>query len=337
MPRVLLNAEDLARLTVRPWGPFSEALLSLRQLQRPQKSGAFQAWRSNARRQLGHVVAPLLVIAPADAFVDLHTVVGAAASFDASMDQLERAKVAHLRSELEYIPPSSHSGAWARTWVRDLMGGDRRARRELVGLFRDYQRTAVGPHWGAISAHIEAERARRGRVMATDGVDGLLATLHPRIRWRPPFLDVDDGDGQPDRVVVLDGLSLVLVPSFFCDDHPHLLRSLDDETAPWLLMYPARRSIADAVPLLSPATQPSHRALEELLGRTRANALEAIAATCSTTELARLLGVSPATASHHAGVLREARLIVTSRDGNAVLHRLTEIGVALLEGRHQQP
>jgi DNA-binding transcriptional ArsR family regulator len=56
---------------------------------------------------------------------------------------------------------------------------------------------------------------------------------------------------------------------------------------------------------------------------------------CTTTGLARRLGVSPSTASHHAGVLRDARLIQTTREGNTVHHRLTDLGATLLNGGHR--
>lgn len=71
--------------------------------------------------------------------------------------------------------------------------------------------------------------------------------------------------------------------------------------------------------------------LAALLGRTRAKALRAVAAGCTTTELARALGVAPPTASEHATVLRTARLISTRRHRNAVLHTLTPLGAALLD------
>ncbi|WP_436848162.1 hypothetical protein [Streptomyces collinus] len=51
----------------------------------------------------------------------------------------------------------------------------------------------------------------------------------------------------------------------------------------------------------------------------------------NTTELSRRLGISAAAASHHATVLREAKLITTRREGKAVLHVLTPLGIALLE------
>jgi len=40
--------------------------------------------------------------------------------------------------------------------------------------------------------------------------------------------------------------------------------------------------------------------------------------------------ISPAAASHHTKVLREAGLITTERDGYGICHRITELGVNLL-------
>jgi DNA-binding transcriptional ArsR family regulator len=51
---------------------------------------------------------------------------------------------------------------------------------------------------------------------------------------------------------------------------------------------------------------------------------------CSTTDVARAAGNSPAAVSHHTKVLREAGLITTERDGYAVCHRITELGLSLL-------
>ncbi|WP_266528885.1 hypothetical protein [Streptomyces canus] len=40
--------------------------------------------------------------------------------------------------------------------------------------------------------------------------------------------------------------------------------------------------------------------------------------------------ISPATASHHATALGNARLITTRREGKAALHTVTSLGLALL-------
>ncbi|MYW99404.1 helix-turn-helix domain-containing protein [Streptomyces sp. SID8378] len=57
----------------------------------------------------------------------------------------------------------------------------------------------------------------------------------------------------------------------------------------------------------------------------------------TTTEIARLLRISPASASEHATVLREAGLIQTARHGNRVLHTSTELGRNLLNSPARRP
>jgi DNA-binding transcriptional ArsR family regulator len=291
---------------------------------------------------LGPETALLYALNSADPLLDLHTVVGPASSIGEALECLERAPDEQLRRELDVLRPSlERSEPWARAWVRDLSAGDRRARRELVRRFDDYHQHAVGPYWDAMRRHLEAEAAHRARIMAEGGVDRLLATLHPGVRWRPPRLDIGPsartgcpgGNGQrgvQPRFHVPDGRSLVLVPAVFDLHEPYLLWSTADETLPYVLLYPALRDIDDARSLWS-APGPSHRALEMLVGRTRARALEAIADTCTTSELAQRIGVSPPTASHHVSVLREAGLIASHRTGSNVLHYVTARGAALLQ------
>ena len=58
--------------------------------------------------------------------------------------------------------------------------------------------------------------------------------------------------------------------------------------------------------------------------------LRTIADGCSTTELADRVGIWLAAASQHASVLRDAGLMGAHRQGGAVLHVLTPLGVELL-------
>jgi DNA-binding transcriptional ArsR family regulator len=76
--------------------------------------------------------------------------------------------------------------------------------------------------------------------------------------------------------------------------------------------------------------KPRGAALAALVGRNRAAVLRTIADGCSTTELADRVGISLAAASQHASILRDAGLITTHRQGSAVLHVLTPLGVELL-------
>lgn len=78
------------------------------------------------------------------------------------------------------------------------------------------------------------------------------------------------------------------------------------------------------------ARRTSSPALARLVGRTRAAVLFAARTRPTTSELARRVGISAASASEHATVLREAGLITTHRHRNTVRHTLTRIGVDLL-------
>jgi DNA-binding transcriptional ArsR family regulator len=78
------------------------------------------------------------------------------------------------------------------------------------------------------------------------------------------------------------------------------------------------------------ARRSSSPALARLVGRTRAAVLFAARTRPTTSELAQRVGISAASASEHATVLREAGLITTHRHRNTVRHTLTRIGVDLL-------
>jgi DNA-binding MarR family transcriptional regulator len=58
----------------------------------------------------------------------------------------------------------------------------------------------------------------------------------------------------------------------------------------------------------------------------------AVAGGCTTSALARRLGISNAGASQHASVLRRSGLITTVRDGSSVVHDLTPLGRSLVGG-----
>jgi DNA-binding transcriptional ArsR family regulator len=130
------------------------------------------------------------------------------------------------------------------------------------------------------------------------------------------------------RDLRLGGRGLRLVPSYFCWRSPV---SLVDEEMPPVLIYPLQRSRPAA-----PA-RPADASLAALLGRTRAAALRSLALAATTSELARFLGVSPATATHHTTVLRDAGLITSLRSQNTVLHTLTPLGAAMLRPTRQGP
>ncbi|WP_225801542.1 helix-turn-helix domain-containing protein, partial [Streptomyces sp. NK15101] len=83
------------------------------------------------------------------------------------------------------------------------------------------------------------------------------------------------------------------------------------------------------LPLAPAGAADGEGALVGVLGRTRAELLRDLTAPRTTTELARRLGVSNATASAHAAALRAAGLLTTTRTGRSVHHAPTPLGELL--------
>jgi DNA-binding transcriptional ArsR family regulator len=244
-------------------------------------------------------------------------------------------------------PPAGALGAWC-SWARSRLGAW--ARPLLVSapaaedfpaflalLHRDendprsailsrYHATVIAPVWPTISMAVATDHGRRARRLLTGGLEELFGAGDPVLRWQAPVLTADH---PIERHLDLAGRGLVLVPSYFARRRPVVQT---DPTGPTVLVHPIA---ADArIPLTTEAAEgASSRYLDALLGATRAAVLKALAEGCTTTELARRVGVSAASASQHATVLREAGLISTERQGGAVRHVVTALGSAVLDPR----
>ncbi|MGP4051912.1 ArsR/SmtB family transcription factor [Streptomyces sp. 2A115] len=197
------------------------------------------------------------------------------------------------------------------------------------GFLPQVWRRAVAPYWDRLVGHLEAECDARGRVAMAGGVQQLLTTLHPRISWRNPVLTVPGG---PDEDVHLDGRGLVLCPSVFLSHRPGMVVRPRPNDERVLLVFEVALDprVAERIWGAPPRQQPA--SLNALVGRTRAAALRVLRVDCTTSQLADRLGISAAGASQHASVLREAGLITTRRFRNTVLHTVTPLGIALLDG-----
>jgi DNA-binding transcriptional ArsR family regulator len=114
------------------------------------------------------------------------------------------------------------------------------------------------------------------------------------------------------------------VPSAFSASRPFVV-----DRPPWqpTLSYPAR-----GIATLWEEAAPAPDGMARLLGSSRAAMLADLAAPRSTTELARRLSVSPATASHHLSTLRGAGLVTGRREGRSILYARTPLGDALARG-----
>ncbi|MGW6054942.1 ArsR/SmtB family transcription factor [Streptomyces sp. NPDC055189] len=225
-----------------------------------------------------------------------------------------------MRHDIELLP----TGGALSPWVRDLHQGRGPAVAHLDQSFRDYQRAAITPFLRGILTHTARERARAGRLLASGGVEALLRDLSPSARWRAPCLDIDY---PVERDLYLEGRGLLLVPSYFCRCHPVTLVRQGEVP---VLVYPLGHEPWD-----SEAADDAGGTLADLVGCSRAAVLEA-AGECrrsNTSQLARRAGLLLSSASQHLTVLRRAGLIVSSREGNSVVHEVTPLGAGLLH-RH---
>jgi DNA-binding transcriptional ArsR family regulator len=129
-----------------------------------------------------------------------------------------------------------------------------------------------------------------------------------------------------DETLSLDGRGLLFVPSAFV--WPGLLVIAKRPWQPTLL-YPAR----GIGTLWDPERPAARAALGALLGARRADVLSALDAPRSTTEVARALDVSAASASQHLTVLRDAGLVNAHRVGRSVLYARSPAGESLADER----
>ncbi|MFI9626624.1 ArsR/SmtB family transcription factor [Streptomyces sp. NPDC052042] len=198
---------------------------------------------------------------------------------------------------------------------------------EAVQAALDVWKLGVSPYWSRIRERLDTVCDSHGRLAALGGVERLLSTLHPRIIWNPPVLEIHDG---PDREIALNGRGLILKPSVFLLARAGRFVELSKPT----LVFAASQSIVrgwDEAPAPDPARE--LHSLAALVGNTRAAILRALIDTSTTSQLAENLGISQGTASQHTGVLRESGLITTRRVRTSALHTVTPLGMALLTGQ----
>ncbi|WP_215455990.1 MarR family transcriptional regulator [Streptomyces sp. ATCC 21386] len=323
MLNIHFSADDLARVRLASGpDPAWETLLSLHALGGSPDHIVFGPWRARALGALDPSVSLLRRLAPPRGYSPDFLTPGADTSLESAVDAVMSVGRTRLREELALLPARHHSAPW----MRRLAQGEPETMRRLGGVLRRYHQRVLGRPWHRIRAVVEGERALRARDLLDGGVERLLGSIHPLVRWEPPVLRVEYPVRQD---LFLGGRGLVLIPSYFCWGRPI---SLHDTTLDPILVYPANRTLQ---PLTEDPMTAGPAALARLLGRTRAAVLEEIAASNGITggELARRLGISAASASEHTATMRGANLIISQRVTNTVWHTVSPLGQALLEGR----
>jgi DNA-binding transcriptional ArsR family regulator len=322
--RIHFSEADLARVQVSPTlGPLAETVLALALLRcSRQPRTMLSEWRGQVR--VTPQMRPLTALIPPDCNgVDLPTLVGETATIEQGVQALLDVPREHLLVEMEWIDRRHRLPPLA--WAMAEAGG----RPELAEATQVAYQELIQPFWPRIRASLHAEQAARRRTLAAAGPGALLASLQgPLIRWRPPVLEIL----RPGQVEMeLGGRGIALVPSVFVGRAPSLHENPNDDDEMPRLILPAEGAGRARLWASRGLAGSRGSALAALVGRNRAAVLQSIADGCTTTELARRVGISLAAASQHASVLRRAGLIATRRQGSAVLHVLTPLGAELLQ------
>src|SRR3954454_17761700 len=317
--------EVLARLRFAI-SPMWEVVASLRRLRAPSGAGIHLPWlnwlRDSGALQGIDLAAALTLTPP----------VGYAPDF---MTPPPSTPLARFEDEIELVratPPKLvhndmrlYRGGRKLPPVLELFETQpRKAVNQLADVLEQYWRRALEPHWPRIRALLEADIAHRARRLTEGGAAALFADLHPTIAWR-----AGDAILHADLAfrghVVLRGQGLLLVPSAFSWLGPATLTE-----APWqpTLLYPAR----GVATLWDTGSERTPAALANVIGRTRAALLAELDAPRSTTDVARLLSITPGGASQHLAALGQAGLVAGRREGRAVLYVRTPLADDLVAG-----
>nr|WP_190160229.1 helix-turn-helix domain-containing protein [Streptomyces litmocidini] len=312
MLRIHFTAEDFTRVRFAPRpSPVPELHAALMMLGAPHEELLFGRWRGRLLRALPRAAEPLADLVPGGVAPYFLDVLGETREEGLALIR-EAARPEFVRSELERV----YAGRRAAPppWIRGLHDGEERAWQVLERAQRAAYETVLAPVWPLVQDLHRAEFTRHALTVAEQGLGAALTALAPGLSdgvWSWP--------GAASREVRLAGRGLVLLPTFHWRGGP-LVQDLPDR--PVVLAYPA----GGGLPL---APSGAEEGLAGVLGRTRAELLRVLTQPRTTTELARCLGVSNATASAHAAALRGAGLLTTTRTGRSVHHAPTPLGELL--------
>jgi DNA-binding transcriptional ArsR family regulator len=317
LTRVHFTPDDLllTRFGAGP-SPLAELGAGLLEMRRQSASPAPGCWVSRARRAFPVAARPLLDLIPATLpspmFLD-----PVVPGLDEGLEIVRATPRSVLRAE---VPVAWRRAGQPPSWLRALADGEPEAIDIVIRALRAFYLACIAPYWSRIVATFQADVADRIPVLATDGLAGVLGTLHEDLAWRGNALERSWRTGECS----LGGRGLQLLPSGLWTGLP-LFSSHGRECGGNAVIYPARS--AAATHGAAPA-----RDLAGLLGHTRAAVLHALHTPLSTAELAACVGTSAPSASEHATALRASGLVKTVRRGRGVNHSLTPLGRSLLNG-----
>jgi DNA-binding transcriptional ArsR family regulator len=313
MLRLRFEVNDLARTTFAAPFLLCEVAGSIEAVQRPASGFRQRIRRSNTR--LPERARSLLGVVPAYAGVPEFLAPERAGQLDELLEVVQGTPARRIARELSEV----NAGAPRSPWVRELAAGEAHAVKDLGGALRCWHDHVLAPHWSSLQLAVVNELSQRAWQLSTRGAEATLNTLHPTIRWRDGILEVD---APVTAEVELAGRGLRLIPSAVWT-RPVLALGWEQPS----LTYPVTTGTDE----LNAQGIPVSDRLGGLVGSTRSRVLRRLATGDHTTSgLASGVGISVASASRHAAVLRSSGLVTTRRVGREVRHGLTDLGHQLV-------
>ena len=238
-------------------------------------------------------------------------------SIDDDLAALQRTTARQVRASLRRVFGDELPDAVAGLAARPAAG-----LRAIAAELRAAHDRLIAPHWSRIRAVLDADVTYRARQLAAGGAERLFSDLHPDLRWCDGRLRLEEMRSRTELVVNRGPGGLVLIPVVLGSGHVLIKKRTTTQTT---VRYPAR----GVGTLWTAGTQAPAASAVRLLGRARAELLEALRSPATTTDLARALGVTPSAVSQHLGVLRDSGLVARERSGRTVLYMTTALGASL--------
>jgi DNA-binding transcriptional ArsR family regulator len=325
MATLELTVTDLLRCRFAI-SPVSEVVEVGRVLANPTARAAHRAW-------LRHHAAPLRRLADSHDLRPLFTLLppcgytpdflkplpkGSAGEINMELDQIGATAEERVRAEFDRrVQARGPSGQEVEGFLRSH-GAARRLAELLSALWEEL----VSPSWRQIRDCLERDILNRSRALAEGGLAAVLEDLAPLVTLEGRSLLVHHHAHRIRRL----SSGLLLMPSAFT--RPRLASIIVAPTAPVTICYQARGTGA----MWFRSSGDRTAGLPGLVGRTRAQILEAIDEPMHTTALALQLGRSPGNIADHLAVLRTSGLVRGTRVRQHVIYSLTPLGEALLRG-----